>query len=237
MRAFFCFLILLAGTILTSCKKNKSIVYSGQFLLSPKYPIPITNKPIAVYQQGSSAIIINTSSSTATTVTDASGFFSLNFTPGRVTFAFFNFASNYPLYLKNAINDTSHPTFSRKNFPETGYDPAKPIFIGKTIDTTIIMVNLISDLAPTDTIGLRALTINERLNKEYTNRLGSAGSIIILDTIYNMLFTDFDCLDNRFSNNLYAGRKWTTVWVTRQFRVKDLLYRRNFPQWMKQKKK
>lgn len=71
---------------------------------------------------------------------------------------------------------------------------------------------MITDLTVTDTIGVQGYTISGRLNKEYTGLAAPAGSIITLDTIYNMLFTDFDCNENKFTNTLYAGRKWTTSW-------------------------
>lgn len=204
----FCFLF-------STCKKEKPVIFSGQLLLTEKYPFPISNRKIEIYQKGSpGAIGINSGalSSSATTVTDANGNFRVSFIPGTSSFIVFTGVNHNPLTLSNSIGDTSFPRFYRRNFPDSGYDPARPIFIGKSIDTGVIKVNLMTDLNPTDTIGLRAYTITGSLYKEYTGRTASAGSIFILDTIINMLFTDFDCVEKKFMNTLYAGRQWTTVW-------------------------
>jgi hypothetical protein len=83
--------------------------------------------------------------------------------------------------------------------------------VGKTIEVATIKVNVMSDLTSNDTIGLRANTINGRLDKEYTGRSASAGSVIILDTIKNMLFTRYEGLEKNYINDLYAGRKFTTI--------------------------
>lgn len=88
-------------------------------------------------------------------VTDANGNFRVSFIPGSSSFIIFSGANQNPLTLSNPIGDTSFPGFYRRNFPDSGYDPARPIFIGKTIDTGIIKVNLMTDLNANDTIGLR----------------------------------------------------------------------------------
>jgi hypothetical protein len=95
---------------------------------------------------------------------------------------------------------------------DSTYNSTKPTFIGKSIDTAIIKVDLLSNLEATDTIGVDGYTLNGSLDKEYTGLKGTAGSVLILDTITNMLFTDFDCSTQTFTNNLYAGRKWTTIY-------------------------
>lgn len=189
-------------------------MFSVQLLLTKKHPFPLANRKIELYQPGSAAAIgINSgsSSSSATAVTDANGFFRLSFTPGKSSFIIFSSTSSNPLTLSNPLGDTSFPQFFRRNFP-AAYNPGAPIYIGKTIDNAIIKVNLITDLTPSDTIGLQAYTLNGRITKEYSGRSAAAGSVIILDTISNMLFTDFDCYEQKFINTLYAGRKWTTVW-------------------------
>ncbi len=214
MKPILCLLVL-AMFLLSACKKEKPIIISGQLLLTHKFPRPITNRKIEIYQPGSpSAIGINlgSTSSTSTTVTDANGYFRLSFTPGRSSFIVFSSTNSGSLVLWNSLDDTAFPNFSRNNFPDSGYDATKPIFIGKTIDTAIIKVGLVTDLTITDTLGLRAYTINGSIDKEYTGISGSAGGVIVLDTITNMLFTDYDGFAKKFTNTLYAGKKWTTGW-------------------------
>lgn len=207
------FLIILC---FSQCKKKEEpIIFSGQLLLTNKFPRPLINRKIEVYQAGSpSAIGINSgsTSSTAITNTDTNGNFKLTFIPGTSSFIFFSSSNSGSLILGNSADDKAFPNFSRKNFPDSGYDASKPIFVGKTIDTVIIKVGLSSNLTPTDTIGLKAYTISGNVDKEYTKRSGTIGAVIVLDTIYNMLLTDFDCFEKKFINTVYAGRKWTTVW-------------------------
>ena len=189
-------------------------MFSGHLLLTDKHPLPLANRKIELYQSGSPAavgIISGSSSSSATAMTDANGFFHLSFTPGESSFIIFSSPSSSPLTLSNPLGDTTFPQFSRRNFP-SGYNPDAPIYIGKSIDTAIIKVHLISDLTASDTIGLQAYTLNGRINKEYIGRSAEAGSVIVLDTISKMLFTDFDCYEQKFINTLYAGRQWTTAW-------------------------
>ncbi|HEY8691093.1 MAG TPA: hypothetical protein VIM07_17805 [Chitinophagaceae bacterium] len=205
--------ILVLFLFFSACKKTKPVIFSGQLLLTKKHPVALSHRNIEIYQRGSpSAIGLNSgsSSSSSTSVTDANGFFRVSFLPGTSTFIIFTGANPNSLTLSNSFEDTSLPRFSRNNFPDSGYDAAKPTFIGKSIDTAIIKVILVTNLAATDTIGLRGYTLNGNLDKQYTGLTGSAGSVIILDTISNLLFTDFDCRTKTFINTLYAGRKWTT---------------------------
>jgi hypothetical protein len=208
------YLLILMTLLFSGCKKEKPIVFSGQLLLTSKFPYPLVNRKIEIYQPGSpSAIGINSGSrsSSATTRTDANGNFRLSFTPGTASFLIFSGTNSNSLSLANSSDETAFPRFSRKNFPDSAYDAAKPIFVGKTIDTAIIKVDLSSDLTATDTIGLRAYTISGSIDKEYIGRSGTMGATIVLDTIYNLLLTDFDCFAKKFINTVYAGRKWTTT--------------------------
>ena len=199
----------------SSCKKKlEPIVYSGQLLLSKKYPFAVANRKIEVYQRGTApAIGLNSgsTSSSAIGLTNANGYFQLGFTPGTSRFIIFNGTNSSPLVLQSAWTDTIFPGFLRNNFPGLIYDPSKPIYVGKIIDTAIIEVNLISDLNVTDTIGLQTNTVNGSYVKEYSGLSGNVGEFITIDTVYNMLLTQFDCYEKKFSNTLYAGRKRTTV--------------------------
>lgn len=205
--------LLMSAFLFSGCKKPKPLVFSGQLLLTQKYPIALSNKKVEIYQAGSaSGILFNSLSSLATAATDANGYFKMTFIPGTSSFTIFNSTNTSSVRFSNSIMDTSFPNFSRNNFPEPGYDAAKPIFIGKTIDTAIIKVYLLTALTSTDTLGLRGYTVSGSLDKEYTGRVASFGTTLVLDTISNLLFTDFDCIQKKFTNTIYAGRKWTTSW-------------------------
>jgi len=211
LHRIFHFIILIV--LVAGCKKPKPVTFSGQLLLTKKYPIALSNTPIEIYQAGSASAIgiaSGSSSSKATTSTDANGFFKVNFTPGTSTFILFSGASTKPLTLSSALGDTSRYRFARRNFPDSLYDNTKPIFVAKNIETAIIKTYLLSNLTTTDTIGLRAGTLNGNIDKEYTGLTGAAGSIIVLDTITNLLFTEYDCIQKIFANNLYVGRKFAT---------------------------
>ncbi len=193
------------------CKKDERIDLSGQLILSQKIPTPLPNKKLEVYQRGSSGgigIPSSSTSSSATTVTDAQGFFHFRFKPGKTNFLIFSGANASPLTLSNG--DTSFPRFTRTNYNPSELNINKPIFVGKIIEEVTIKVHLLTDIAVTDTIGLEGYTINGRISKEYTGMQATAGSVITLDMIPNMLFTDYDYYDNQFLNNLHAGRKWKT---------------------------
>lgn len=206
--------IALLTLLFSGCKKKEEpIIFLGQLLLTNKFPRPLVNRKIEIYQAGSSAAIgINSgsTSSAATTNTDANGNFKLIFTPGTSSFIFFSSRNYSPLMLRNSPSDTTFPRFSRITFPGPEYDASTPIFVGKLIDTVIIKVGLSSNLTLADTIGLQAYTISGSINREYTRRSGTIGAVIVLDTIYNMLLTDFDCFEKKYNNTLYAGRKLTT---------------------------
>ena len=166
-----------------------------------------------MFQRGSGAgaiLPMGASSSLASGGTDPNGYFRIRFTAGKGIFIAIPVSNSNPLLLRNSYEDTTFPGFSRDNFTDSVYDPSKPIFIGKTIDTVIIKITLLTDLAPTDTIGLRGNTITGRFDKEYIGKSGSAGSVIVLDTVVNMLFTDFNYFQRKFLNSLYGGKKYTT---------------------------
>jgi hypothetical protein len=203
------FLILLL--FFSACRKSKPVLFSGQLLLTKTHPTALANRKIQIYQAGSpSAILFSASSSTAVSKTDANGYFNLSFTAGSTTFLIFSGTNTGSLFFSS--DDTSFPQFHRKNLLDSNYNSTKPTFIGKSIDTAIIKVDLLSNLEATDTIGVDGYTLNGSFDKEYTGLKGTAGSVLILDTITNMLFTDFDCSTQTFTNNLYAGRKWTTIY-------------------------
>ena len=219
--------LILIILLFSGCKKKEEpIIFLGQLLLTNKFRRPLVNREIEVYQAGSSAAIgINSgsTSSTATTNTDANGNFQLTFMPGTSSFILFSSPNYSALRLGNSPSDTTFPRFSRKNFPDSAYDVSKPIFVGKIVDTVIIKVGLSSNLTQADTVGLQAYTISGSINREYTRRSGTMGAIIILDTVYNLLLTDFDCFEKKFNNTVYAGRKWTTIWGYKTISVEGFI--------------
>ena len=180
-----------------ACKKPKSVIFTGQLLLTKKNPLPLSNRKIEVFQLGGNAIIIGSSGSSATTVTDADGRFKLTFVPGTTYFTAFSGENNSPLSLTGR---EGYPYFIRSNFSVAGYDANKPIFIGKSIDSLIIKVYCFKSIIPSDTFGLRGNNVNARFEKKYTGIMADSASTLTLDTIYNVLFTNFDCVKRTFSN-------------------------------------
>src|SRR5690242_3506473 len=202
--------VLLVLLFFSACKKSKPVIFSGRLLLTKTHPIPLADRKIQLYQSGSSAIIFSSTPSTSVSKTDANGYFNLTFTPGRANFSVFSGPNSTPLFFSSVPGDSAFPQFYRRNFSDSDYNPGQPTYVGKSIDTAVIKVYLLSNLDATDTIGLNGYTVIGRVDREYTGLTAPAGSTMILDTITNMLFTDFDCNTNKFTNNLDAGRKWTT---------------------------
>jgi hypothetical protein len=226
MKSITCLALVLISLVLSACRKEKTRAYSGQLLLSKKFPTPLVDRAVEVFQRGSGSgaiLPMGASAAVASSVTDANGYFSMRFTFGKGTFIVFPAANTNPLVLSNSYRDTSYPSFRIENFSDSLFFPRRPIFIGKTIDTLIISVSLLADLAPADTIGLRGGgTVTGKLDREYTGRTGAAGAEIVLDTIINALFTEFDYIQRKFRNQLYGGRKYMTpagyvaVWAERE---------------------
>jgi hypothetical protein len=206
---FFLVIIL----IVAACRKEqKAITYTGKLLLSKKYPIPLSNRAIELYQRGSSGAIglnAGSSASSSNSITSIDGNFSLLFKPGTAVFIVFSGASSAPLTLSST--DTIFPYFKKQNFPDSAYDPAKPIYIGKIIDTAIIKVNATVAINSSDTIGLQTLTIDGKVDKIYTGINALQGSTMVIDTIYNMLLTEYDGYQKGFRNTLNAGKKVTAA--------------------------
>jgi hypothetical protein len=209
---FGCLFFLVVVFLIGSCRKEqKPITFTGKLLLSKKYPVPLSNRAIEIYQRGSSSAIglnSGSSSSSSNGFTTSDGNFNLKFRPGTAVFIIFSGASIAPLTLSST--DGIFPYFSRQYFPDSAYDPTKPIYIGKIIDTVIIKVYLTASINSSDTIGLQTLTIDGRVDKIYTGINATQGSTLVIDTIYNMLLTEYDCLQRKFRNTLYAGKKRTT---------------------------
>ena len=204
MKSRFC-LVVLVALLFLGCKKEKPIIFEGQLLFTSKFPYPLGNRKIEIYQSGSSSAIglsSGSTSSSAITRTAINGNFRLSFIPGTSSFIIFSDTNSNSLTLGNSPDETTFPRFSRKNIPDSGYNAATPIFVGKTIDTAIVKVGLSSALTPADTIGLRAYTISGSIDKEYTGRSGNTGAFIVLDSICNMLSNDFNCYLKKISNTV-----------------------------------
>lgn len=189
--------------LVCACKKPKPIIFTGQLLLCRKTPLPIANRLIEMYQGGGNAIIAGSSSSTASALTNANGTFSITFVPGTAYFFAFSGESNSPISLRGR---EGFPEFSQENFSKSNYDASKPIYVGKTVDMLIVKVKLVSSIVSTDTFGLRGNTTNAAFDKRYTGITADSSTTIVLDTIYNALFTNFDQTGNSFANTIEFGK-------------------------------
>lgn len=202
MKSIF-FLLLFSCCFISGCRKEETVEYSGRLLFTKKFPTPIANREISLRQVGAA---IDTSSGLAAgearTVTDANGFFNIAFRPASFTLS--------PGWNSNSLlltSDTVFPRFSRVNYPGPEYGENSPIYIGKVVDTAVIRVTVSANLSATDTMGLEGLTLSGKFYKEYSGRTAAAGSTIVLDTLQNLLFTNFDCSHQTFYNNLLGGRR------------------------------
>lgn len=180
-----------------SCKKIKPVVFSGQLLLTRKSPVPLSNRKIEIYQLGGNAIIMGSSGSSASAVTDANGRFSITFTPGS---AYFAGITGENIGALTFASTEGFPFFVRGNFPGALYDENKPIFIGKSIDSLVIKVICFKRIVTNDTFQLTGTTTGARFEKKYTGITADSATTITLDTVYNALLTNFDCFQNTFRN-------------------------------------
>ena len=192
-------IIILILVIFSACIKPEPVNFSGQLLLTKKNPIPLSNREIEIFQLGGNAIITGSSGSSSVNRTDVNGRFSMTFVPGSSYFTAFRGANGSSLTL---ISNQGFPFFIRKNFPEQNYDSNTPIYVGKTIDSLIIKVYSFENITFSDTFGLRGITtLDSSINKRYRGITADSATTFTLDTIYNVLYTDFDCIKNKFSNN------------------------------------
>ena len=205
VRFYLACAILLAG-----CRKHeKAISFSGQILLSKKFPLPFVHQKVKIDQPGSPGIPapIFASGSSTLGFTDGEGKFSVSFKPGTAVFIIFSSQNRSPLTFTAGAGDTSLFNFRYNNFGLTDSSAHKPIYASKIIDTAIVKVSLVTDLMPTDSIGVQLRTLQSLADKTYTGLRGNAGSTIVLDTIFNVALQEYDGLSKKFRNNLYAGRK------------------------------
>jgi hypothetical protein len=211
MRYVACFAALLFCLMFTQCKKSRQpVTFSGQLLLSKKYPQPVANRVINLFQNGSNALIMGSSAASASGSTDANGRFSITFTPGESYFVGSSSANSAPISLSTDYSDTAFPAFIHRSFTGDN-NTSTPIYIGKIVDTALIKILLTTNLLATDTIGLQALTRNGPIDRKYSGLSGISGSTIVLDTVTNLLFTDYDGNDKQFSNTIQGGRKYTVA--------------------------
>lgn len=96
-------------------------------------------------------------------------------------------------------------SFMRQYFPEPDYN-AHPIFVGKSIDTVVVKVYALKNIIATDTLGIKGSTVGGVFYKEYTGITADSGTVFMLDTIHNALFTSFNCTDRTFLNDIQCGR-------------------------------
>ena len=150
------------------------------------------------------------STADASAVTDGNGRFRITFELEKGLVMLSAPRKYNPLVFRTPTEDSTFPSFYREGFIDSLYDPLVPLYIGKTIDTVIFKVNLLTDLLSTDTIGLLGKTVTGQLEAAYTGRSGSAGSVITLDTITNVLFTDYSYPQREFFNMIFGGRKHGT---------------------------
>ena len=215
MKSIKCIGLLLIFFLLFACKKPKPIVYSGQLLLTKKNPIPLSNRQIEIFQQGSGEsgfifIFSGSSGSSTTAATDANGRFSFSFASGTSTFW-------------GSINDSL--SFMRLHFPETNYDASKPIFVAKTIDTIIIKLKCNKNIVSSDTFALKGITTSGKFDKRFTGIIADSANTLTLDTIYNVIYTNFDCIKGIFANdNIQFGRLKTYLGGSSPYFTSQSLY-------------
>jgi hypothetical protein len=213
-------LSLLLALLFCACHKNeKAISLHGQILLSKKFPLPFVRQKIDVYQAGSPSIPfpISTSGSSATGVTDSEGRFNISFKPGTTLFLIFRSRNTQPVTLSAGSRDTSLFNFRYSGFADFDASTGTVLYASKIIDTAVISMTLVSDIFPTDTVGIQLKTLQGFADKSYTGLNAKANSTIVLDTIYNVALQDYDGLSKRFRNSLYAGRKVFSPVLSRSY--------------------
>jgi hypothetical protein len=221
------FLIVIA-CMFGGCSKRKTRIIKGTLLLCKTIPLPIANRQIEIYQDGSgynAPIYAGSESSSATGKTDAAGNFEIRFKPGKAEFLIFSGANASPLTLRPPYGDTSFPSFSRKNFNDSLYG-AKPIYIGKLIDTLIIHLKLFQDLLPTDTIAANVYNLDRTPTRLYWGFSAPSGSEIIVDTFYQALATGYDEELGKFYTPVSFGKRmWVPAnYVTTLYRYPAIEY-------------
>lgn len=196
--------------MLVSCRKHKETVYhlQGRLLISNTNPLPVPSYTLYFYQRSSppGPSLVYASSSSATTTTDAQGNFKCDFTPAEVKGISLGGVNPFPVNLTGEGNST-FPYFT---LGEIFLGNMGDIYLCKKIDTTIVAVDAQWGILPADTLKIDYYTINGPRQKLKTEMSVVTGALnVIIDTIYNAIFTNCDYKTKTFGYNI--GIRQTTA--------------------------
>lgn len=209
--------ILFVFAVLAGCRKRTRI-YSikGKILLSSSNPVPVSNYKLSFYQAGSPGAIlpIGASSSSGASVTDAEGNFNCRFPAGEAFFFMLPLSSNVPLSMAGANPDPAINLYW-SNIPAK--DTAlQDVYLYKMIKKAVIKLNTNAEILSSDTLHIIAPTSTGQHDKFVTGLSIPANTTVAIDTISNLIFSNFDVKTKKYSFNIFCSnsnsrRSYSTI--------------------------
>lgn len=208
-RTIFFLFIPLVLFCLSGCKKDKAKIIEGILLYSKTNPEPVTNYTLEMYQRGGNAIIMGSSSSSATATTDNAGRFRFEFTPGKAYFAGIPLRNGAHTSL-NGQSTNKYPATFRDVFPDSTFIANTTIYLVKEIQQYIVQIKALRNLIPSDTIVIRVSTNTGEIERLYTGLTYATGSVTIIDTIPKVIATNLRIINGGYQNPFWLPSSSST---------------------------
>lgn len=195
-------LIISTGLIilLFGCRK-KTKVYSieGRILQSSSNPVPQGNYKLTFYQKGSPIIPIpiGSSSASATSLTNADGYFNCRFQTGEATFLLIPLSNSSPLTMQGD-NNNLHINLYWNNIPARDTVLGN-VYLYKQINKAIIKISSSIEILPADTLNITTQTSTGDYKKILSGLSIQPGTVTSIDTISQLISANFDVLQKQYT--------------------------------------
>jgi hypothetical protein len=191
--------LLIIASVFSGCKKDKTEIIEGILLYSKTNPQPVGNYTLEMYQRGGNAIIMGTSSSSATATTNNEGRFRFEFIPGKGYFIGIPTRNSASTSL-SGIGNTNFPGMHRDIFPDSAFNSNTPVYLVKEIQQYLVQVKTMRTMIPADSIVIRVSTKSGEIERIYTGLNIVSGTTTIIDTIPNVIATNLSILNGGYQN-------------------------------------
>jgi hypothetical protein len=195
-------LLLLFLNLISGCQKDKTRIIEGVLLYSQTNPTPVTNYELNMFQRGGNAILMGTSSSSASAVTDNSGRFRFEFTAGKGYFLGIPVNNGSAASLSGNGN-TVFPGMMRDVFPDSIFYVTKKMYLVKEIQRYLIQIIARRNVVPADSVIIRVSTKAGEIEKLYTGLTINSGSSLTIDTIPDVIASFLSISSGGYRNPIW----------------------------------
>jgi hypothetical protein len=202
----YCCLCIIALIAFSSCKKNKhSITIKGTLLQSSSNPVSVSKYVLSFYQGGNSSlpIAISTSSASDSFKTDAMGNFNCNFTEGSGIFIIFTTTNKAAITVSGVTSNGIRSIWTDLAAVDTNVGN---IYLYKLVHTAIIEIDPEHDISPADTISEVVPALTGVHTKLLTGLTIAANNPTAVDTVQDVIFTNFSFTTKQYTNTVYMVR-------------------------------